>query len=132
MARSLSLVDHLSTHDLQQRMRQTTEARLRSHYQVIYLKSQGQAAPQIAQTVGYSQNWVRSLIHRYPFDKPVAAITETRQARNMVLDVTALVYQAETNNALLNVIANNRAWGNSPALAQAISYRVLEEEEKRG
>ena len=68
----------------------------------------------------------------YPFDKPVPAIAETQQARNMVLDVTALVYQAESQNALLNVIANNRAWGNSPALAQAISYRVLEEEEKRG
>lgn len=68
----------------------------------------------------------------YPFDKPVPAIAETDQARNMVLDVTALVYRAEASNALLNVIANNRAWGNSPALAQAIAYRVLEEEEKRG
>lgn len=65
MARTLSLTDHLSTEALQQRMHQTTEARLRSHYQVIYLKSQGQHAPQIAKTVGYSQNWVRSLIHRY-------------------------------------------------------------------
>jgi hypothetical protein len=68
----------------------------------------------------------------YPFDKPAPEIAETQHARNMVLDVTALVFQAEAQNALLNVIANNRAWGNSPALAQAISYRVLEEEEKRG
>ncbi len=67
----------------------------------------------------------------YPFDKPVPAIAETPQARNMVLDVVALVYQAESQNALLTVIANNRAWGNSPALAQAIALRVLEEEEKR-
>jgi transposase len=65
MARSLSLADHLSTEVLQQRMRQATEARLRTHYQVIYLKSQGQSVPQIAETVGYCQNWVRSLIHRY-------------------------------------------------------------------
>ena len=41
-------------------------------------------------------------------------------------------YLAESQNALLNVIANNRAWGNSPSLAQAIALRVLEEEEKRG
>ena len=68
----------------------------------------------------------------YPFDKPAPAIAETQQARNMVLDVTALVYQAESQNALLNVIANNRAWGNSPELARAIALRVLEEEEKRG
>ncbi len=68
----------------------------------------------------------------YPFDKAVPALAETQQARDMVLDVVALVYQAEAQNALLNVIANNRAWGNSPALAQAVSYRVLEEEERRG
>jgi len=68
----------------------------------------------------------------YPFDKPAPEIAETQHAHNMVLDVTALVFQAEAQNALLNIIANNRAWGNSPALAQAISYRVLEEEEKRG
>jgi uncharacterized protein YecE (DUF72 family) len=67
----------------------------------------------------------------YPFDKPVPAITETPQARNMVLDVTALTYQAEGQGALLNMIANNRAWGNSPALAQAVAERVLDEEEKR-
>ncbi len=68
----------------------------------------------------------------YPFDKPVPAIAETQQARNMVLDVVALIYQAEKQDALLNVIANNRAWGNSPSLAQAIALRVLEEEEKKG
>lgn len=68
----------------------------------------------------------------YPFDAPVAALAETQQARNMILDVTALIYQAEKQAALLNVIANNRAWGNSPDLARTIAHRVLDEEEKRG
>ena len=67
----------------------------------------------------------------HPFDKPVPEISETYQARNMVLDVTALIYQAEAQGALINVIANNRAWGNAPALAQAIAERILAEEEKR-
>ncbi len=68
----------------------------------------------------------------YPFDRAVPEIAETEQARDMVLDVAALIYQAEAQHALLNVIANNRAWGNAPALAQAVSYRVLAEEERRG
>lgn len=68
----------------------------------------------------------------YPFDKPVPEIAETAQARDMILDAVALTYQAEKQDALLNVIANNRAYGNAPALAQAIAYRVLDEEEKRG
>ncbi len=67
----------------------------------------------------------------YPFDKPVPEIADTREARDMVLDVTALVYRAEAQNALVNVIANNRAWGNAPDLARTISHRILDEEEKQ-
>ena len=33
--------------------------------------------------------------------------------------------------AYLNVIANNRAWGNAPELARTIALRILEEEERR-
>lgn len=67
----------------------------------------------------------------YPFDRPVPELSETAQAARMVRDVTALVYQAEAQGALVNVIANNRAWGNAPALAQAIAGRILIEEEGR-
>jgi uncharacterized protein YecE (DUF72 family) len=67
----------------------------------------------------------------YPFDEPVPEICDTEQARDMVLDVTALTYRAEAQNALLNVIANNRAWGNAPDLARTISHRILDEEDKR-
>ena len=62
----------------------------------------------------------------------VPEIAETQQAKDMVLDAVALIFQAEAQNALINLIANNRAWGNAPALAQAIAYRILDEEEKRG
>ena len=67
----------------------------------------------------------------YPFDRPVPAITETEQAQNMVLDATALAYRAEAQNALLNLICNNRAWGNAPDLARTIADRIVDEEERR-
>jgi len=67
----------------------------------------------------------------YPFDAPVPEICDTEEARDMVLDVTALVYRAEAQNALVNVIANNRAWGNAPDLARTISQRILDEESRR-
>ncbi|RMF58426.1 MAG: DUF72 domain-containing protein, partial [Bacteroidetes bacterium] len=67
----------------------------------------------------------------YPFDRPVPALSETPAARNMILDATALVFQAERQDALLNLILNNRAWGNAPSLAQAIAYRILDEEARR-
>lgn len=66
----------------------------------------------------------------HPFDKPVPELSETGQARDMVLDATALVFQAEQQNALLNLVCNNRAWGNAPDLARTIAGRVLDEAEK--
>lgn len=75
--------------------------------------------------------FAESYAKAYPFDRPVPELAETRQAHDMVLDATALTFQAETQDVLLYVIANNRVWGNAPALAQAIAYRVLDEEEKR-
>ena len=67
----------------------------------------------------------------HPFDAPVAELSETQQAHDMVLDATALAFQAEAQNATLNVIANNRAWGNAPDLARTIAHRILDEEERR-
>jgi uncharacterized protein YecE (DUF72 family) len=68
----------------------------------------------------------------HPFDAPVPEITDTQEAQDMVLDTTALTYRAEAENALLNVVANNRAWGNAPDLARTIAHRILDEEERRG
>lgn len=67
----------------------------------------------------------------HPFDAPAPEIADTQEAHDMVLDATALVFQAEAKNALLNLIANNRAWGNAPDLARTIARRVLDEKERR-
>ena len=67
----------------------------------------------------------------HPFDRAVPALSETREARDMVLDATALLFQAEAQNATLNLALNNRAWGNAPDLGHAIAERALEEEARR-
>jgi len=67
----------------------------------------------------------------HPFDEPVSEISETDQARDMILDATALTFQAEARSALVNIVANNRAWGNAPDLARTIAHRILDEEKQR-
>lgn len=62
----------------------------------------------------------------YPFDRAVEEISAADQARNMVMDVTALLFQAEKHSHLLNVLANNRAWGNAPILTREIANRILD------
>ena len=68
----------------------------------------------------------------HPFDRPIPEIANSRSARDMILDVTALIYQAEAQGYVVNVINNNRAYGNAPELGRNIAHRVLDEEEKRG
>lgn len=62
----------------------------------------------------------------YPFDRPVPSLSETPGARTMIEESVALAVKAIEAGATLNVIANNRAYGNAPALNQAIAFRYLE------
>ena len=71
-------------------------------------------------------SYAEAYAQAYPFDKPVDAIVNSKGGRDMILDVTALAFQAGKQGAVLNVIANNRAWGNSPKLAQAVASSVTD------
>ena len=68
----------------------------------------------------------------YPFEAPVAAWENTPETTAMVLDAVALAFQAERQQAVLQLIVNNRAYGNAPELGRRIAHRLLDEEEKRG
>lgn len=68
----------------------------------------------------------------HPFDRAVPELSETPQAASMVADAAMLALEAEARKACVVIVANNRAWGNAPALAQAVARRVLDEEARRG
>lgn len=68
----------------------------------------------------------------YPFEGPVPELAGTPQARQMVDEATALAYRALADDVTLHVIANNRAWGNSPDLAAAVAARFLDFAAERG
>jgi len=68
--------------------------------------------------------------YAHPFDKPVAELSETDQAENMVLDTAALSIQSLKHDYAAMIISNNRAWGNAPSLAQKVAKRILKELEK--
>lgn len=67
----------------------------------------------------------------HPFDQPRPEIAESGGGKRMVLDATALAFQGLLKDHSVNLILNNRAWGNSPALGQTIASRILEEEIRR-
>ena len=62
---SIALAGHLSREEIYDRYRQMTGARQRTHWQVIYLKSQNKVVSEIAEATGYGEDWIRQIILNY-------------------------------------------------------------------
>lgn len=65
MARPLSVASHLSVEEVAHRYRQAHDPVARSHYQIVWLLSQGQSSAQVAAVSGYCREWVREVLRRY-------------------------------------------------------------------
>jgi transposase len=65
MARRTELKPHVTPEELRQRYRTSTDATERSHFQVLWLISQGQTQAQAARLVGLSERWVQEIVKRY-------------------------------------------------------------------
>ncbi len=78
--------------------------------------------------MAFDESWQRA----YPFEGPAAGLSDTRAARDMVDQTTALMYQAVEAGVVLHVIGNNRAWGNTPDLARTLAHRFLDFAERKG
>lgn len=79
-----------------------------------------------------NMSYADAFMKAYPFTKPVPELAETAQAKEMINEATALAYQAIQHGATLNVVLNNRAYGNSPSLAQSVGHRFLDFAARKG
>lgn len=64
------LPPHLPLAEVERRYRAATDPVLRSHYQIIWLLSRGEATAAVARVTGYSEDWVLKLAKRYRQDGP--------------------------------------------------------------
>ena len=65
MPRQLTLVSHLSLKQLERRYRKSLDPVERSQWQIIWLLASGKATKQVAEVVGYSIGWIRTIAKRY-------------------------------------------------------------------
>jgi len=72
MPRQIKLTEHLSTDELALRYRQASDPVARSHFQILWLLSQGKPTGHIAQITGYCPDWIRKLARRYNQNGPDA------------------------------------------------------------
>ena len=67
----------------------------------------------------------------HPFDRVVPELTDAPGASTMIDEAVALCFKAMENETTIDLITNNRAWGNAPELAKEIARRLLEFERRR-
>lgn len=59
------LQPHLSLNELETRYRQAKDAIQRTHYQVIWLLTQGKTTAEVAEVTGYSKSWIYEIVRSY-------------------------------------------------------------------
>ena len=65
MAKRVQIAPHLSVEELEQRYRQASDGVERSHYQILWLLSQGRTTDEVAQITSYSRSWIYELVWGY-------------------------------------------------------------------
>src|SRR5215207_6038699 len=65
MPKTIKLEPHLDSQELEKRYRKAHDPVLRSHYQILWLISEGKTTAQVVEATGYSRGWIQQLARRY-------------------------------------------------------------------
>src|SRR5215210_768263 len=72
MPKTIKIVPHLGSEELEDRYRKAYDPLERSHYQILWLISEGKTITQVMEVTGYSRGWIQQLARRYNSDGPQA------------------------------------------------------------
>jgi transposase len=135
MPKTIKLEPHLNSKELENRYRKAQDPVLRTHYQILWLISEGKTTTQVMEVTGYSRGWIQQLARRYSRYGPEALGDRRHQnpgARDRAL-LTA-EQQEELREALKKPPPDGGMW-NSPKVGEWIERRtgkVLTQKKQRG
>jgi transposase len=73
MPKTIKLVAHLSSEELEDRYRKARDPVLRSHYQILWLIGSGKKrTTEVMEATGYSRGWIQQMARRYNAGGPDA------------------------------------------------------------
>ena len=99
MPKRVHLEQHLTTDELERRYRQARDPVERSHYQILWLVSQGHLTRDVAAATGYSATWIRTMCQRYNVHGP-AGVGDRRHANPGAAALLTPEQQTELGQAL--------------------------------
>lgn len=118
----LKLAEHLTVDALAQRYRQAADPVARSHWQMLWLLSQGRAPAEVAQVTGYSLIWLYTIVRRYNADGP-DGVGDRRQHNPGQAPLLSPVLRDELNQALEGPAPDGGVW-NGPKVAAWMSAKL--------
>src|SRR5215212_1841132 len=65
MPKTIKLVSHLESEELENHYRKARDPVLRSHYQILWLISLGKSTTEVMEVTGYSRGWIQQIARRY-------------------------------------------------------------------
>jgi transposase len=124
MPKTIKLEPHLTSEELENRYRKAHDPVLRSHYQILWLISEGKTTGQVMEVTGYSRGWIQELARRYNRYGPEALGDHRHQ--NPGAKERALLteeQQEELKEALKKPPPDGGMW-NSPKVGEWIERRT--------
>lgn len=122
MPRCLELTPHLSIAELEGRYRQSRDPVERTHWHMLWLVAQGHHCPAVARLVGYSEDWVRTIVHRYNATGP-AGVADRRRTNPGQRPLLTPELRAELHQALTADPPDGGLW-TSPKVAAWMTPRL--------
>lgn len=121
MTYRIQLAPHLSTEDLFARYRGEKRSAEKTHWQVLWLLSQGKTSQEAADVTGYSSRWVRRLVARYNAGGPEAMRDRRRENKRQPLLNEG--QRAELSTALEGEAPGGGLWS-GPEVARWMSKKL--------
>ena len=107
--RRLEIPPHLTVTELEQQYRGAHDPVARSQWQIRWLLASGQPTAMVAQSTGYSANWIREVARRYREDGP-AGLGDRRHTNPGQAPLLDAAQQAQLRQALAGPAPDGGLW----------------------
>ncbi|GHO78259.1 hypothetical protein KSD_60300 [Ktedonobacter sp. SOSP1-85] len=119
----------LTSEELHERYRSTTDAVERTHWHILWLMTEGHTPNEIATMLGYTARWIRTVVGRYNYGGE-AAIRDQRLTLPGAPCLLTVEQQKELDQALDQPPADGGLWS-GPKVAAWMAERLGREVDPR-
>jgi Transposase and inactivated derivatives len=116
MAKRVEVKTDLTAEELHERYRQTKDAVERTHWHILWQMQEGKAPREVAELLGYTARWVRTVIQRWNSEGE-AGIRDHRHEINVSKPLLSAEQQTELAAALQGTPEDGGLW-NGPKVAK--------------